>query len=87
MEDAVDAGLQPIVAPVTEKEPVDRAIEDAPYHVLAHLVAAVGRQILPEIVAGAAGGNLGDQLGGSLLFRSRRMLLLSPDPTPGVPPL
>ena len=54
-----------LVAAPAEDKPVDLAIEHAPDHVFADAIAAIDLALRPQIVADAAGGDLGHELRGS----------------------
>jgi hypothetical protein len=60
LEDAVGCGSEWFVPPVVIHEPVDLTIRDAPDAVFPHAVTAIGTELLPQIIANAAGGDLGD---------------------------
>src|SRR5687767_10416086 len=64
LENAVAVGDEAPVAPAVQGEPVDRLVVDAPDDVLADAVAAVGFELVVQVVAGAAGGDLAGQLRG-----------------------
>lgn len=63
VEQARGVGFEAFVAVFAQYEPVDRSVPDAPYHVLANSVAAIGPELVVQIIAGAAGSHLDDQFG------------------------
>src|SRR5262249_23607224 len=62
-EDAVGRRRQGPEPPVAVNEPVDLSIEDPPDDILADPVAAIDVQLLPQVIADAAGRDLRDQFG------------------------
>jgi len=51
--------------PFAIHEPVNLPVKYTPYDVFTDTVAAVGIELFPQIVTGAAGGDFGNQFGGS----------------------
>ena len=64
-EHAVGPRGQGLVLSLAKHEPVDLAILDPPDDVFLDTVAPVGVELLTQVVADAAGGDLGDQFGGA----------------------
>ncbi len=62
---AVSSEGDGLVAVLPQDEPVDLSIEHTPDDILVNAVAPVGLSLIVQVVADAAGGDLGDQVGGA----------------------
>src|SRR5690349_17250758 len=62
-EDAIIRRSEPFVLSLTKDEPVDLAIQYAPDQVLADSVSLISSELVVQVVAGAARGDFGDELG------------------------
>ena len=65
-EDPIRRERHRLVSALAKDEPVDLPVEHAPDDVFADAIAAIDVSFSCEVVAGAAGGDLGDKLGRAL---------------------
>jgi hypothetical protein len=75
-DDPVRARRKPVVLPLAQDEIVDRPILRPPDHVLPHPISTIDIQLLMQVIADAAGRDLGDQLwraGNIIVFINDRL--------------